>query len=59
MRLTTARAAVELNVTPQRIRQFIQEGRLPAEKEGRDWFVESDDLEPLRDRKPGRPRKAV
>ncbi len=55
--MTTTEAAAELGVTRARIRQFIAEGRLPgARKAGRDWLIPRDALEPVRERKPGRPR---
>jgi excisionase family DNA binding protein len=56
--LTTSEAAERLGVTVGRIHQFIQEGRLPAEKKGRDYFIDSNDLRLVKNRKPGRPKKA-
>jgi len=56
--LTTSEAAERLGVTVGRIHQFIQEGRLPAEKKGRDYFIDSSDLRLVKNRKPGRPKKA-
>ncbi len=44
-------------ISRQRILQFIQEGRLPATRLGRDWFIEPRHLARVEDRKPGRPRK--
>lgn len=55
--LTTAKAAAELGVTPQRVRALIASGRLKATKEGRDWLIDPPDLEAVRIRKAGRPRK--
>lgn len=58
--LTTTETAAELGVSRQRIRQFIDEDRLPgAIKAGRDWLIPKDALEAVRERKPGRPPKAV
>ncbi len=54
--LTTAEAAAELNVTPGRVRQLVLAG-LPAKKHGRDLFIRRGDLDLVRDRKVGRPRK--
>jgi len=58
--LTTRQAARELHVTPGRIRQFVVEQRLPAYKgrNGRDLLIAAQDLNPLRDRRPGRPERA-
>jgi len=53
--LTTAQAAEELGVTAARVRQLILSGSLPAKKIGRDWAIERDDLELVRERKLGRP----
>ena len=55
--LTTLEAAVELGVTPQRVRALIVAGRLKAEKVGRDWLIAPHALEAVRIRKSGRPRK--
>ena len=56
--LTTSEVAERLGVTVGRIHQLIQEGRLPAEKKGRDYFIDSNDLKLVKNRKPGRPKKA-
>jgi excisionase family DNA binding protein len=56
--LTTKDAAERLGVTVTRVQQLIAEGRLPAQKMGRDYFIKEDDLKLVEDRKPGRPRKA-
>ncbi len=56
--LTTKQAAEKLNVNPSRVRQLILAGRLPARKLGRDLFVNERDLDKVKDRRPGRPRKS-
>ena len=56
--LTTQEAASELGIKPARVRQLILAGRLVAEKHGRDWLINPDDLDAVRIRKPGRPPKA-
>jgi hypothetical protein len=38
---------------------LIREGRLEAEKAGRDWLIDPRALRAVRTRKPGRPRKKV
>lgn len=38
--LTVGQAALELHVTPQRVRQLCAAGRLVAAKHGRDWAIE-------------------
>jgi excisionase family DNA binding protein len=55
--LTTKEAAERLGVTVQRIHALIKNERLPAQKMGRDYFVEEKDLKLVEERKPGRPRK--
>ncbi len=55
--ITTNEAASLLGVTVQRIHQFISEGRLPAQKLGRDYIINDEDLKLVEDRKPGRPPK--
>jgi len=53
--LTTKEAAERLGVTVPRVHTFIKEGRLPAEKMGRDLFIKEADLKLLENRKTGRP----
>jgi excisionase family DNA binding protein len=55
--LTTSQAAAKLGLSISRIQQFIREGRLPAEKVGRDWLIREEDLKLVENRKPGRPSK--
>ena len=56
MKLLTAKQAAEiLGVHHSRVRVLIREGRLPAQKLGRDWVIMESDLEKVKDRKPGRP----
>ncbi len=42
---TTEAAAMFLGVSPARIRKLIKDGRLPAEKRGRDHLIQVTDLE--------------
>jgi excisionase family DNA binding protein len=53
--LTTKEVAVRLGVTLPRVHTFIKEGRLPAEKLGRDFFIKEEDLRLVENRKTGRP----
>ena len=53
--LTTAEAAERLTVTVGRVHQLISEGRLPAQKLGRDYVIRERDLKLVGERKPGRP----
>jgi excisionase family DNA binding protein len=55
--LTTQQAAERLGVTVSRVRQLVLQGRLPAEKFGRDLMIKESDLSLVADRKTGRPRK--
>lgn len=57
MSLTVQQAAAKRGVSVQRLRKFITQGRLAAVKHGRDWVIESGDLERLQVRSVGRPRK--
>ena len=57
--LTTAEAAEELGITVRRVRALITAERLKATKFGRDWAIRPVDLNAVRDRPPGRPRKTV
>jgi excisionase family DNA binding protein len=55
--LTTQQAAEKLGVTVSRVRQLVLDGRLPAEKFGRDLVIKESDLKRVEDRRPGRPPK--
>jgi len=55
--LSCKQAGKELGVHHSRIRQLIKVGRLPAQKVGRDWVILEPDLDLVRVRKPGRPKK--
>ena len=54
--LTTPQVAARLGVSIARVQALIWNGRLPAEKVGRDYVVKEADLKLVKDRKPGRPR---
>jgi excisionase family DNA binding protein len=57
--LTTRQAAERLGISIPRVHQLINEGRLPAEKVGRDYVIREEDLKLVEDRpKAGRPPKA-
>jgi len=55
--LTTVEAAQSLGITPRRVRALIASKQLPAEKRGRDYFIDPKDLTLVKNRKPGRPKK--
>ena len=50
-------AAEKLGVSRWRVNQFINEGRLPAQKIGRSYVIKEDNLELVQERKVGRPLK--
>jgi len=54
-KITTTAAARILGVTPSRVRQFVLQGRLPAEKIGRDLFLDREAVEEfaIKPRRPG------
>jgi excisionase family DNA binding protein len=56
--LTTNEAAERLNVSPARVRRLVLDGRLPAQKFGRDLVIYESDVELFERLKGGRPRKA-
>ena len=43
--LTVYEAAEHLGLSHQRVRQLIEQGRIPAQKVGRDWVILERDLE--------------
>ena len=57
--LSTAEAAAKLGVTIGRVQQLIWDDLLPAQKVGRDYVINEDDLKLVENRpKVGRPPKA-
>jgi excisionase family DNA binding protein len=57
--LSTSEAANKLGVTVGRVQQLIWDGLLPAQKVGRDYVINEDDLKLVENRpKVGRPPKA-
>ena len=58
MKIITADQAGEiLKISDRRVRALIQAGRLPAQKIGGGWIINEKDLERVKHRKPGRPKK--
>ena len=45
-------------MTQSRVRVLIDSGRLKAMKVGREWLIDPKDLDAVKERKVGRPRKA-
>ena len=54
----TAEAAKRLNVTVSRVLKMIAAKRLKATKLGNVWLIDPKDLDAVKDRKVGRPRKS-
>lgn len=46
--MTLAEAAQQLGVSPATLRWQIRNGRLAATKQGRDWYVEPEEVERYR-----------
>jgi excisionase family DNA binding protein len=57
--LSTPEVAERLEVTVARVQQMIWGGKLPAQKIGRDYVINEDDLKLVADRKRGRPPNAA
>lgn len=55
--ISTEEAARRLGITPRRVRALILAERLPALKVARDWLIEEANLDLVKDRPVGRPRK--
>ncbi len=55
--LTVSEAAKELNISARRVHALISAGRLPAEKLGSYYVIQRNDLELVRERSVGRPKK--
>jgi len=45
--LTTEQVAHRLSVDPSTVRRWIEDGRLPAVKPGREWRIDPGDLDQL------------
>jgi excisionase family DNA binding protein len=56
-KLTTAEAAEKLGVSTARVRRLVLDGRLPAEKFGRDLSFHEADVKAFKKLKGGRPPK--
>jgi excisionase family DNA binding protein len=56
-RVTTKEAARILGITDGRVRQMILKGQLPAKRFGRALTLSRNDVESLRGREAGRPKK--
>lgn len=55
--ITTKEAADDLGVSMRRVTALIKNGRLPSQQIGREHLIEKSDLELVRARKVGRPKK--
>ncbi len=55
--LSVIEAAEKLGVSRWRVNQFINEGRLPAQKIGRSYVIKESDLQLVEHRPTGRPPK--
>jgi len=55
--LSAGQAAERLGVSVRRVEQFIEQGRLPAVKVGKNYIIQSSDLSLVENRKHGRPKK--
>lgn len=51
------KAAALLGLTPRRVQALIAQGKLPAQRIGRDYLIDPGDLELLERRPSGRPKK--
>ena len=56
--ISTTEAARRLGVTANRVRAMIRAKRLKAMKVGHEWLIDPKDLDAVRERKVGRPRKS-
>jgi excisionase family DNA binding protein len=56
--ISTSEAAERLGVHITRVQVLIREGRLPAQKIGRTYVIDEDNLKLVEDRKVGRPPKS-
>jgi excisionase family DNA binding protein len=58
--LTTKEIAEKLSVSVRRVRQYIENNQLKAEKIGRDYMVRENELKNIKiNEKAGRPKKEI
>ena len=58
--LTTKEVAEKLSVSVRRVRQYIENNQLKAEKIGRDYMVRENELKNIQiNEKAGRPKKSA
>ncbi len=55
--ISTKEAAEKLGLSLRRVQALITVGRLPAQKIGNSYVVREKDLEAVKERKAGRPKK--
>lgn len=55
--LTTKQVAEKLNITPTRVRQLCNEGKIKAQRIGRDWIIEEKNIKNITLPGPGNWRK--
>ena len=55
--ITTPTAAKRLKISTRRVQQLIKSKRLPSVQFGREHFIKVSDLELVKERPPGRPKK--
>jgi excisionase family DNA binding protein len=55
--LSTVQVAAELGISKVRVIVLINEGRIPATRIGNIWVIRRGDLDAVRHRPTGRPRK--
>lgn len=55
--ITTKEASGRLGVSMRRVTALIREGRLPSLQVGREHLIKESDLELVKERKAGRPKK--
>ena len=54
----TTEAGRRLGISDARVRALIESGRLKATKVGGAWLIDPKDLDAVKERKVGRPRKS-
>jgi excisionase family DNA binding protein len=57
--ISTSEAAKKLGIHITRVQVLIREGRLPAQKIGRTYVIDEDNLKLVEERKVGRPPKTT